>query len=74
MQQMFTAHIEKDDETDFFIRTVPAVPGVHTQAKTLDDLHLRLQEVLELCLSSMTADEKKELPHFIGIQQIAIAV
>ncbi len=74
MQQMFTAHIEKDDETGFFIGTVPAVPGAHTQAKTLDELQLRLQEVLELCLSSMSDEEKKELPHFIGIQQIAVAV
>lgn len=74
MQQLFTAHIEKDDETGFFIGTVPSVPGAHTQAKTLDELHHRLQEVLELCLSSMTDDEKNELPHFIGIQQIAVAV
>jgi len=74
MQQMFTAHIEKDDETGFFIGTIPSVPGAHTQAKTLDELQLRLQEVLELCLSSMSDEEKKELPHFIGIQQIAVAV
>lgn len=74
MQQIFTAHIEQDEETGFFIGTVPAVPGAHTQAKTLDELQLRLQEVLELCVSAMSEEEKKDIPHFIGIQQIAIAV
>ncbi len=74
MQQVFTAHIEQDEETGFFIGTVPAVPGAHTQAKTLDELQLRLQEVLELCVSAMSEEEKKDIPHFIGIQQIAIAV
>lgn len=74
MQQVFTAHIEQDEETGFFIGTVPAVPGAHTQAKTLDELQLRLQEVLKLCVSAMSEEEKKDIPHFIGIQQIAIAV
>lgn len=74
MQQVFTAHIEKDEETGFFIGTVPSVPGAHTQAKTLDELNLRLQEVLELCVAAMSEEEKKDIPHFIGIQQIAIAV
>lgn len=74
MEQLFTAHIEKDIESGYYIGTIPAVPGAHTQAKTLDELAIRLKEVLELCIESMTDEEKKDIPQFIGTQQISIAV
>ena len=50
MEQIFTAHIEQDIETGYFIGIIPAVPGAYTQAKSLDELSVRLKEVLELCL------------------------
>ena len=74
MEQTFTAHIEQDVETGYFIGIIPAVPGAQTQAKSLDELSIRLKEVLELCLESMPADERKDIPRFFGTQQIAIAV
>jgi len=74
MEQLFTAHIEKDSESGYYIGTIPNVPGAHTQAKTLDELSVRLKEVLELCFETMTEEEKKEIPQFIGTQQISIAV
>ena len=74
MQQLFTAHIEKDIESGYYIGTIPSVPGAYTQAKTLDELQVRLKEVLELCIDSLSDEEKKDIPTFIGIQQIAIAV
>jgi predicted RNase H-like HicB family nuclease len=74
MQQYFTAHIERDEESGFYVGTVPSVPGAFTQAQTLDELNTRLKEVLELCLSTLTDEERKELPRFIGIQQIGVAV
>ena len=33
MEQLFTANIEKDSETGYYIGVIPAVPGAHTQAK-----------------------------------------
>ena len=74
MERLFTAHIEKDVDSDFYIGTVPNVPGAHTQAKTLDELSIRLKEVLELCFETMTEEEKSEIPRFIGTQQISLAV
>ena len=50
MEQIFTAHIEQDIETGYFIGIIPAVPGAHTQAKSLDELWVRLNEVVEICL------------------------
>ena len=74
MEQLFTAHIEKDTESSYYIGIIPTVPGAHTQAKTLDELTVRLKEVLELCFETMSDEEKKSIPQFVGTQQIAIAI
>ena len=68
----FTANIEWDKETGQYIGIVHSVPGAHTCAETLDDLKIRLQEVVELCLENMTEEEIKEIPEFVGIQQISV--
>ena len=68
-----TAYIEKDPDTGLYVAIVPGIPGVHTQAATLDELQENLKEVLSLCLEEMTPEEKAVLPQFIGIQQIEVA-
>jgi predicted RNase H-like HicB family nuclease len=70
----FTAHIERDTETGQYIGIVPAVPGAHTFADTLDELHKNLKEVVELCLENMTKEEIRVIPEFVGTQQISVAV
>lgn len=62
-------YIERDPETGLYVGVVPGIPGAHTQAETLDELHKNLKEVLELCLEEMTPEEKEQLPEFIGVQQ-----
>lgn len=74
MEQLFTAHIEKDIDSGYYIGIIPTVPGAHTQAKTLDELSVRLKEVLELCFETMTDEEKRNIPQYIGTQQITIAI
>ncbi len=66
-------YIERDTETGLYVATVPGIPGAHTQAETLDELQKNLKEVVELCLEEMDADAKKQLPEFVGIQQIEVA-
>jgi len=70
----FTAEIIKDTEINQYIGIVPGLPGAHTQAPTLDELYRNLQEVVQLCLEEMTEEELKDLPEFVGFQQISIAV
>ncbi len=67
------AFIEKDPETKLYVAIVPGIPGAHTQAKTLDELQRNLKEVIELCLEEMTPRKKRQLPEFVGIQQIEVA-
>lgn len=46
------AVVTERDEDGFYVATVPALQGCHTQAKNLDTLMKRTREVIELCLPS----------------------
>ena len=63
----FSVIIEKDED-GFFIASVPALRGCHTQAKSLDTLMKRIKEAIELCLQV----EKPMANKFIGVQKVAI--
>jgi predicted RNase H-like HicB family nuclease len=67
----FTAYVEWDPDVKLYVGTVPGVPGAHTQAETLDELQRNLKEVLELCLEEGTAETAG---HFVGLQQVEVAV
>ncbi|RLA99376.1 MAG: type II toxin-antitoxin system HicB family antitoxin [Deltaproteobacteria bacterium] len=69
----FTAYVEWDPETNLYVGIVPGISGAHTQGATLDELRKNLEEVLELCLMEYKGPTE-ELPRFIGLQQIEIAV
>ena len=68
-----TGYIEKDPETGLYVAIVPGIPGAHTQAETLDELQKNLKEVVELCLEEMDPEARKQLPEFVGIQQVEVA-
>jgi len=69
--KVFTAYVEWDPDTELYVGFVPGIPGAHTQAATLDELHLNLKEVLELCLEE-SPRPLEELPRFVGLQQIEV--
>ncbi len=70
----FTAFIEKDPESGLYVGSVPNIPGAHTYAETIDELQVRLTEVISLCLEEMNRDEIATLPVFAGLAQIEVAV
>ena len=74
MMSKFTAYIEKDLETDSYVAIVPGIPGAHAQADILDELHIRLKEVIELCLEEMDSEEKSLIPEFVGVSQIELSL
>ncbi len=69
----FTAYVEFDPDTKLYVGIVPGLPGAHTQATSLDELHDNLKEVVELCLEEL-GDSVDDLPRFVGLQQIEVAV
>jgi predicted RNase H-like HicB family nuclease len=69
IERKFTVIIERDEE-GYYVATVPALRGCHTQAKTLDTLMKRVREAIELCLDvDNSAGTELEL---VGIQQISV--
>lgn len=49
MQHEFTVVLERDEE-GYYVASVPALPGCHTQAKSLDELMLRISDAIALHL------------------------
>ena len=67
MNRSFDVVIEKDAD-GYFIATVPALRGCHTQAKSLDVLMKRTKEAIELCLEV----EDPVCNEFVGVQRVAV--
>jgi len=68
-KRKFTVLIERDEE-GYFVASVPALRGCHTQARTLDTLMKRVREVIELCIEDDGAVENSF--ELVGIQQISV--
>lgn len=70
MPRQFDVVIERDEE-GYYVASVPQLPGCHTQAKSLDEVTVRIREAVELCLDVTGAPERTL--EFVGIQRITIA-
>ncbi|OYD99499.1 hypothetical protein CDG77_00995 [Nostoc sp. 'Peltigera membranacea cyanobiont' 213] len=46
----FTAIVERDPDTKFYVGYVPGFPRAHSQGETLDELQENLHEVIEMLL------------------------
>jgi predicted RNase H-like HicB family nuclease len=68
--QAYTAIIEQDSATGYYVAYVPDIPGAHTQAETLEELKTNLQEVVELVLEE--SPEQNPESHFVGTQLVTI--
>lgn len=66
----FDVIVEKDSG-GYFVASVPALTGCHTQAKSLDELMERTRDAIELCLE--VQGEVPEQLDFVGIQRISVA-
>lgn len=67
MTQEFNVVIERDAD-GYFVASVPALRGCHTQAKSLDALMKRVREAIELCLEV----EEPIANEFVGVQRVAV--
>ncbi len=69
MSHDFDVVIERDSE-GYFVASVPALPGCHTQARSLDELSERIKEAIELYLE--VEGEAPEPLDFVGIQRVTV--
>ena len=70
MSQEFSVVIERDSE-GYYVASVPALPGCHTQARSLDELMERVREAAELCIEVQGGEI--ESMDFVGVQRITVA-
>ena len=69
MVREFNVIIERDSE-GFYVASVPTLHGCHTQAKSLDELMVRVREAIQLCLE-VQGDDSETLD-FIGVQKVTL--
>ena len=69
MARQFNVVVEKDSG-GFFVASVPALAGCHTQARSLDRLMERIKEAIQLCLEVQEGDV--EQLDFVGVQRVTI--
>jgi predicted RNase H-like HicB family nuclease len=68
MVREFSVVIERDED-GYFVASVPALRGCHTQAKSLDVLLRRVKEAIQLCLEV----EDPVSTEFVGVQRVAVS-
>lgn len=69
MRREFNVIIERDAE-GYYVGSVPALKACHGQAKSLDELMVRIREAIELCLE--TQGDTLEALDFVGFQRITV--
>ncbi len=59
----------RKDEDGYYVATVPDLAGCHTQARSLDELMIRIKEAILLCLD---VKERDEMSRFVGVQIVEV--
>lgn len=65
----FTAVVEQDLQTRFYVGHVPGFPGAHSQGETLEELRENLAEVIELLLEDGAPQLEGQ---FVGMQLVQV--
>ena len=71
MTKEFDVIVEMDAD-GYYVASVPALQGCHTQARSLDKLMARIQEAIALCLE---VEGTPATPNkFVGVQRVSVAL
>jgi predicted RNase H-like HicB family nuclease len=66
----FDVVIERDSK-GWYMGSVPALRGCHTQARSLDELMKRIQEAIGACLDAEGVPSTRL--EFVGVQRVRVA-
>ena len=67
--RQFDVIIERD-RAGYYVASVPALRGCHTQAKSMDALLKRIREAIEVCMEAN--GEQPEVLDFVGVQRVTV--
>ncbi|MEX1256758.1 MAG: type II toxin-antitoxin system HicB family antitoxin [Gemmatimonadota bacterium] len=65
----FDVLIERDAE-GWYVASVPALPGCHSQARSLDELRERIREAILLSLEVRGDDDEPAALEYVGVQRV----
>lgn len=65
--------IFEQDEDNYFVASVPSIPGCYTQGKTLEIAKKRITEVIKLSLDENPDYSQATSSGFIGIENVTIS-
>jgi predicted RNase H-like HicB family nuclease len=68
----FAVVVERDED-GYYVASVPELPGCHTQAKTLDELTVRIREAIEAYLEA-EGFKPREGVELVGFQFVEVSV
>ncbi len=71
MGRDFTVIVERDED-GYYVASVPALAGCHTQARSLDELIARVREAIAVCLEDADAAALPTL-EFVGVQRVTVS-
>ena len=71
MVKEFDVVVEMDAD-GYYVASVPALRGCHTQARSLDKLMVRVQEAIALCLDVEGVPAKPN--KFVGVQRVSVSL
>ena len=70
MKNVYTILIEKDED-GYYVGSIPALPGCHSQARSVDQLMGRMEEAIALWLEVEQETDPSPL-EWVGIQRLAV--
>ena len=71
--QRFTVVLERDED-GIYVASIPALPGCHTQGRSLDQAMRRMREAAELWLE-VNRERRRGVPRslvLVGVQQLEV--
>jgi predicted RNase H-like HicB family nuclease len=73
MVQQFEIIIEQDEE-GYYVVSVPALTGCHTQARSPDVLMERVKAAIELCLEAGDPTQPPPPLRLVGVQRLTVDI
>ncbi len=67
--KVYSAVIERCQQTGLFVGFVPGFPGAHSQGETLDEVNYNLHDVITMLLEDGEPVLESE---FVGVQNVAV--
>ncbi|MFN2316479.1 MAG: type II toxin-antitoxin system HicB family antitoxin [Gemmatimonadales bacterium] len=65
----YTAVVERDPTTKYYVGYVAGWPGAHSQGESLDELRKNLEEVVTMLLEG---GEPQLISEFVGVQTVQV--